>query len=375
MRFMPCIRLSIQWIAVSVLLAATTVSAEPVTGSVSEPGEDAASAGAVALPLRVGGPAAPRAGYFSPVLGARFELVQIPIAGRGMVDGARLIEDPVAGSPLAGKGLANGDLITHLDGDPVLTTGELEAHHDSTTVSWIADQTQTTRTLKIVIQNGKRFADPNNPGPNVAIVGPPVQHGDIVGKWDCSCGAVWTFSQNGNTVTGSEVDAQKNNRVNGTLNGRTFDFAYINPTGLSGHGTFTNDPSFSTMTGTINWQDGTSSTPTLTRFGFGPGPGARPNPGGVARQYTVIGLHNKSNQVINCEIRWGNGRWKGLQLNPQSKWTGWAEGHGQDPQLRDASGQILDLSGTSVTLQGQPTFQSGNAYGVRENNGQIFLTQ
>lgn len=374
---MPGVRSSIPWIVMSVLLAATTVSAEPVTGSSSEPIADPDPAGAVALPLRARAPAAPSAGYFSPVLGARFELVQMPMPGRGVVDGAMLTEEPVAGSPLAGKGLAAGDLITHLDGDPVLNTKELEAHHDITTVSWIADQTQTTRTLKIVIQNGKRFADPNNPGPGGGNAGPPVQRGDIVGKWDCSCGAVWTFQQNGNTVTGSEVDAQKNNRVNGTLNGRTFNFAYINPTGLSGHGTFTTDQSFSTMTGTINWQDGTSSTPTLTRFAFGPGPGpgGRPNPGGMARQYTVIGLHNRSNQVITCEIRWGNGRWKSLQLNPQSRWTGWAEGHGQDPQLRDGSGQVLDLSGTSVTVQGQPTFQNANVYRVTENSGQIFVTQ
>ncbi len=374
MRFISDVCASIRWIALSVILTATMVHGEPVTGSVSEPIPEADAGGAVALPLRVGSPAAPRAGYFSQVLGARFEIVQVPLAGGSVVDGAKLTAEPVAGSPLAGKGLAKGDLITHLDGDPVRHTSELEAHQDATTVSWIADQTQTTRTLKIVIQNGKRFADPTNPGPNGGIVGPPVQQGDIVGKWNCSCGAVWTFQQNGDTVTGSEVDAQKNNRVNGTLNGRTFDFDYSNPTGLSGSGTFTADRSFSTMTGTINWQDGTSSTPTLTRFGVGAGPGAPANPG-VAKTYTVIGLRNGSNQVITCEIRWGNGRWKSLELTPRNQWTAWADGHGQHPQLRDASGQVIDLAGTKVTLQRQPIFQDGNAYRVTENSGQIFVTQ
>ncbi len=378
------VRRFVLFLALSIVLTTSAVQGDPITGSSSEPiptekkddGEekkednadkasDPASKGAVALPLRIGNPAALRKGYFSPTLGAKFEMVQVQVAGSGLVDGARLTEEPIAGSPLAGKGLADGDTITHLDGDPVLQTSELEAHHDATTVSWVADQTQKTRTLKIVIPVGKTFADPNNPGNNVGIAGPPIQAADIVGKWNCSCGAIWTFQQQGNTVTGNEADARKNNSVSGTLKGRTFAFDYINPTGLSGAGTFTADSTFSSMTGTIRWRDGTTSSPTLTRV--------QPN-AGVAKNYTVIGLKNNSKQVVSCEIRWGSGGWLTVQLQPYVQWIGWSEGHRQQPQLRDST-KIIDLSGTRTTLQRSPTIQDANVYNVRLVGGEIFVTQ
>jgi hypothetical protein len=343
----------LSYIALSVLLTQSAVLGAPISP-----------------PNRVGAPV----GYFSPVLGARFEIVQVRIASGGLVNGARLVEEPIAGSPLEGEGLVVGDTITHLDGTSVSQTSELERHEQNTKVSWIADKTQVTRSFNIFIQRGKRFTDPTGLGPNTGVVGPPIVLGaDLTGQWNCTCGAVWTLNQRGRAVTGDESDSQSTNRVVGTFNGRTFSFTYSHQDGYSGTGTFTPNRALTSMSGTIRWDNGTSSSPTLTRVVARPGPRPNPNSGSGTR-YTVIGLRNNSNQLIECELRWNGGAWEKLQLQPNVPWTYWLEGHGQRPQLRKGS-QILDLTGAGVTLQRQPSIQDASVYGISEFSGQLYLAQ
>ena len=132
-------------LALPVMLAASVAYSEPITGASPGPAASLNAGPAVALPARVGSTAPLRKSYFSPVMGARFELVQMPIGGIH-VSGAKLIARPIPGSPLEDMGLLPGDVITHLDGDAVVRTAELENHEDKTTVSWIAGNAQATRT-------------------------------------------------------------------------------------------------------------------------------------------------------------------------------------------------------------------------------------
>jgi len=366
----------LSYLSLSVILTASPVLGDPL-GPASVPGAGVPG-GAAALPTRIGGPM----GYFSPVLGARFEIVDVQIAGVGLIKGARLVEDPIAGSPLAGKGLGKDDTITHLDGASVFHTGELELHVNNTKVGWVPKQTQVTRSLNISIQRGKRFADPTGPGTNVGIVGPPINLGaHIAGQWNCSCGGLWTLAQQGNAVTGNETDSQSTNSVSGTFNGSTFSFTYFQSNGSSGTGTFSPNSNLTSMTGTIRWQNGTSSNPTLTRVGAGLGPRPIPNPG-IGTQYTVVGLRNDSNQFINCEIRWNGGAWRNVQLQPRQAWRYWTQGHRQRPQLRinvDRTGgqniQVMNLSGASLTLPGKPTMRDANVYRFSVFGGQIAISQ
>lgn len=377
--------------ALSVVLIASVAFGDPPSGSAPEPADDPDPGveAPKAAALRVGPPVAPPVtGYFSPVLGATFEIVQVRIPGLGQVDGAKLLDAPAAGSPLAGKGLVAGDLITHLDGDPVLDVSELDAHVQNTAVSWIPDQGRAIRNLNIFIQPGNRIGGPGRGGPGRG--GPPnMKFADIDGLWDCSCGAVWTLNQNGATVTGDETDAKDSNRVVGNLNGRQFTFNYFHQRGYSGVGTFTADPTFTSMTGTIRWQDGSTVNPKLTRViaMVGPpvqNPGGNPvgNPG-APTTYSVVGLRNNSNQQIDCEIRWnGRGNWKNVTLTPRQSWTFWMEGRGHKPEIRinfDQTGgsdiQVLGLSTATATLQGNPTIRDAAVTNISVIGGFVGITQ
>ena len=90
----------------------------------------------------------------------------------------------------------------------------------------------------------------------------------IAGRWQCSCGQVWTLAQNGNRVTGSESRRDGgSNSVSGTFDGSQFIFSYADPRKGSGSGIFNLNSAGSKMNGRIDWQRTTTpSTPTLTRF-------------------------------------------------------------------------------------------------------------
>jgi hypothetical protein len=212
---------------------------------------------------------------------------------------------------------------------------------------------------------------------------------DVDGLWDCSCGAVWTLNQNGNSVTGDETDAKTSNRVVGNSNGRQFTFTYFHQDGYNGVGTFTADPAFTTMTGTIRWDNGGTSTPKLTRVIAMVGPPVQnpgPNPGnnpGVATTYSVVGLRNLSNQPIDCEVRWnGRGSWKNVTLTPRQSWTFWMEGRGHKPEIRlniDQTGgtdiQVMSLSAAAATVQGNPTIRDAAVTNLSVSGGFVGLTQ
>jgi len=85
-----------------------------------------------------------RDGSYSPKLGASFRIENMQIPGYKFT-AARLISDPVEGSPLHGIGLRKGDVVTRLDDTPADTLAELERHEKNTLVRYI--KTGTTKVL------------------------------------------------------------------------------------------------------------------------------------------------------------------------------------------------------------------------------------
>ena len=83
-------------------------------------------------------------GSYSPRLGASFRIEKMQIPGNRFT-AARLMSDPVAGSPLYGIGLRKGDVITRLDNNPADTLAELERHEKNTSIRYI--KTGTTKVL------------------------------------------------------------------------------------------------------------------------------------------------------------------------------------------------------------------------------------
>jgi hypothetical protein len=83
--------------------------------------------------------------YFSPRLGARFLIQPMFLPQFGHFYGARLVSMPEPGSPLLQLGLSEGDVITRLDGWPVMDTWELERHIFETSVRYIRAGEQVVR--------------------------------------------------------------------------------------------------------------------------------------------------------------------------------------------------------------------------------------
>ena len=88
------------------------------------------------------------AGSYSPKLGASFRIENMQIPGYKFT-AARLMSDPVAGSPLYGIGLRTGDVLTRLDNNPADSLAELERHERNTTIRYI--KTGTTKVLQTTI--------------------------------------------------------------------------------------------------------------------------------------------------------------------------------------------------------------------------------
>lgn len=83
-------------------------------------------------------------GSYSPKLGASFRIEQMQIPGYQFT-AARLMSDPIAGSPLYGIGLRKGDVVTRLDNNPADSLEELERHERNTPIRYI--KTGTTKVL------------------------------------------------------------------------------------------------------------------------------------------------------------------------------------------------------------------------------------
>jgi S1-C subfamily serine protease len=66
----------------------------------------------------------------------------------GTYSGAQLTQDPFPGSPLSQPqiNLKAGDTITHLDGIPLTSAGQLEQHHSQTSVTFVNVRTGQIRT-------------------------------------------------------------------------------------------------------------------------------------------------------------------------------------------------------------------------------------
>lgn len=114
--------------------------------------------------------------YFSPRLGARFLVQQMYLPQFGNFWAARIVSEPAWDSPLRQLGLEEGDVITRLDGLPVMNTQELERHVLDTGVRYIKAGTQQVVQAKMFIQPHNYFTDPwapncpHHPGVgNVAI--------------------------------------------------------------------------------------------------------------------------------------------------------------------------------------------------------------
>ena len=87
----------------------------------------------------------PPEGSYAPRLGASFRIENMQIPGYQFT-AARLMSDPVAGSPLNGVGLRRGDVITRLDNNPADSIAELERHVRDTTIRYI--KAGTTKVLQ-----------------------------------------------------------------------------------------------------------------------------------------------------------------------------------------------------------------------------------
>jgi len=83
-------------------------------------------------------------GSYSPKLGAFFRIENMEIPGHRFT-AARLMSDPVEGSPLRDIGLRKGDVITRLNDAPASTLAELERHAGNMAMRYI--KTGTTRVL------------------------------------------------------------------------------------------------------------------------------------------------------------------------------------------------------------------------------------
>lgn len=97
--------------------------------------------------------------YFSNRLGARFLIQSIQIGNFPSVMAARIVSDPVFGSPLQQAGLAMGDVITRLDGVPVTNTNELERHILDTKVRFVKAGSSTVSESWIWIDQHRYFQE------------------------------------------------------------------------------------------------------------------------------------------------------------------------------------------------------------------------
>ena len=103
--------------------------------------------------------------YFSHRLGARFLIQQIQVGGYSPVLAARIVSEPVYGSPLKRLGLGMGDVITRLDGVPVTHTGGLDRHILDTKVRYVKAGFRTVSEGWVFIQRHRYFQDTHYPPP------------------------------------------------------------------------------------------------------------------------------------------------------------------------------------------------------------------
>ena len=102
--------------------------------------------------------------YFSPRLGARFLIQPMFLPQFGNFMAARIVSVPEFGSPLLQLGLEEGDVITRLDGLPVVNLAELERHILETGVRFIRAGEQSVCQGTMFVNPHKFFVDPYSPG-------------------------------------------------------------------------------------------------------------------------------------------------------------------------------------------------------------------
>jgi S1-C subfamily serine protease len=89
-------------------------------------------------------------GTYSPKLGASFRIEKIQIPGNKFV-AARLMSDPVEGSPLEKLKLRQGDVITRLDDSAADSLSELDRHERNTLIRYIRTGTTKVVMAKVYI--------------------------------------------------------------------------------------------------------------------------------------------------------------------------------------------------------------------------------
>lgn len=104
--------------------------------------------------------------YFSPRLGARFLIQPMFLPQFGNFTAARIVSVPEFGSPLLQLGLEEGDVITRLDGLPVVSLQELERHILETGVRFIRAGEQNVCKGTMFVDPHRLFFDPYSPGCN-----------------------------------------------------------------------------------------------------------------------------------------------------------------------------------------------------------------
>jgi hypothetical protein len=139
-------------------------AAAPLVINPTGGGNPATSGGAPVTKQLVIDPTQPnQLAYYSPRLGARFLIQQMYLPQFGSFWAARIVSQPEFNSPLRQLGLDEGDVITRLDGLPVINTMELERHILQTGVRFIHAGEQVVHKGTMFINPGQYFVDPYNP--------------------------------------------------------------------------------------------------------------------------------------------------------------------------------------------------------------------
>lgn len=94
--------------------------------------------------------------YYSPQLGATFTIQNMQIPGYRF-RAARLMSDPLEGSPLADIGLVKGDVVTRLSNDQVTSLEVLEKHQGQIPVRYIKAGTIKVQMARINIPTDREI--------------------------------------------------------------------------------------------------------------------------------------------------------------------------------------------------------------------------
>lgn len=158
---------------------------------------------------------------------------------------------------VSGTWSGNEFLFTYVKANGLQGTGVITANGDRATgrIDWTEGR-PSLPTLTRIKGGGLPNRSLNMPN--------PLSTSPFVGRWQCSCGDIWTLQQNGNRLTGSETGKGVSSSVSGSWSGNEFIFSYMKPNGMRASGIM--HVNGDRATARLNWQNGGSSHPTLTRI-------------------------------------------------------------------------------------------------------------